>query len=188
MDEALLHWINPGWSNPLLDGLFTWVSARWTFSIPLLLVLLWDARRRAGGRGVRLWLILVAGVLAGDAAGNGLKAWTAEPRPCYSHHAALVEPGGIPMERCEGGDASGMPSNHALNFALAAAFMLVTTRWRAWQAVLVVAAVLVALSRIYLGKHLPGQVAAGLAIGAFLGVLAGWLACYHRACIRDRPG
>lgn len=188
MDETLLLMINPGWSHPALDLLFTWVSERWTFSIPLLLILLWDAVRRAGRQGLRLWLLLVVSIGIGDAVGNTLKSWIAEPRPCYSHHALLVEAGGRPMDRCEGARATGMPSNHALNFFLTATFMATASTWRGWQVGLVVAAVLVALSRVYLGKHLPSQVAAGAAIGMALGILAALWACYHRACIPGAPG
>ncbi|HAY28923.1 MAG TPA: phosphatase PAP2 family protein, partial [Candidatus Accumulibacter sp.] len=48
---------------------------------------------------------------------------------------------------------SGMPSNHALNFCTVATFIALATPWRVWRNGLFISAVLVGLSRIYLGKH-----------------------------------
>lgn len=188
MDEAILYGINRGWSGPVADHLFTWASARFTFSFPLLLLLLADGVRRAGGRGARLWLLLVVSVGIGDATGNAIKAWVEEPRPCFDRYAGLVEVGGVPMEPCSGPSTTGMPSNHALNFFVAVTFLAVTTSWRPWQVVLVIAAVLASLSRVYLGKHLPSQVLAGAGIGVVIGLLAGLWACYHRASVPPAPG
>lgn len=187
MDEAILYGINRGWSGPLADHLFTWASARFTFSYPLLLLLLADSVRRAGWRGARLWLLLVVSVGIGDSTGNTIKSWVEEPRPCFDRYAGLVEAGGVPMKRCSGPSTTGMPSNHALNFFVAVTFLTVTTSWRGWQVGIFIAALLASLSRVYLGKHLPSQVLAGSGIGAVIGLLAGLWACYHRACIPPCP-
>lgn len=144
--------------------------------------------RRAGWHGARLWLLLVVSIGIGDATGNIIKSWAGEPRPCFAHHALLVQPGGEPMHRCSGSAATGMPSSHALNFFVAATFLTLTTPWRSWQVVVFVAAVLASVSRIYLGKHLPSQVLAGVGVGTAIGILAGLWACYHRASIPASPG
>jgi len=143
---------------------------------------------QAGGRGARLWLLLVVSVGIGDATGNAIKSWVGEPRPCFDRHGALVDMGRVPMERCKGSAGNGMPSNHALNFFIAATFLTVTTAWRGWQVVIIIAAVLASLSRVYLGKHLPSQVLAGAAIGVVIGLLTGLWACYHRASVPPAPG
>lgn len=187
-DERWLVAVNQGWSHPAADALFLWVSDQWTFSLPLLALILADALRRAGTRGLVLWLVLVAWVGVGDQVGNGVKALTQEPRPCFSVSHLLLSPGGAPMSPCLGSPDKGSPSTHALNFALAATFLLLATPWRRWHWAMHLALVLVCLSRVYLGKHFPSQVAEGLLLGVGLGMLAGAGACYYRLCLPGAPG
>jgi undecaprenyl-diphosphatase len=70
------------------------------------------------------------------------------------------------------------PSDHAVTAGAATAGLWVTAHYAGKMATRVaiagtVLAVLVAFSRVYVGVHYPGDVAAGLAIGAVLMVL-GW--------------
>lgn len=65
------------------------------------------------------------------------------------------------------------PSDHAV-MAGAVAMGLFTVS-RKWGTVAVVAAVALAASRVYVGAHYPGDVVAGLAVGALVSWL-GWLA------------
>lgn len=181
MDERLLLWINQAWAHPLLDALFWWVSQRPWFSLPLAALLLGDGVRRCGWKaGGRLFLVLAVTVAVGDVLGNLLKGWFAEPRPCLILHEQLRSVGRTVSGPC-GVELSGMPSNHALNFAAAATFIALATPWRSWRNVLFITAVLVGLSRIYLGKHYPSQVLAGVLVGAMVGWLAAWLATRSRA-------
>ncbi len=182
MDEGLLLWINQGWSHPLLDGLFWWVSQRPWFAFPLAAILLCDSVRRGGWAGGRWFLVLAVTVGAGDLLGNLLKDLFAEPRPCQTLFEQLRDFGGALTRPC-GTEPNGMPSNHAVNFFAAATFVALTTSWRRWRVGLVVAAVLVGLSRIYLGKHYPSQVAVGALVGAAVGWLGVWLASRYRAML-----
>jgi len=181
MDERLLLWINQGWANPLLDGLFWWVSQRLWFSLPLAALLLGDGVRRCGWKaGVRVFLTVAVTVAVGDVIGNLLKGWFAEPRPCLILHEQLRRVGSTVSGPC-GAELSGMPSNHALNFCTVATFIALATPWRVWRNGLFISAVLVGLSRIYLGKHYPSQVLAGALIGVTVGWLAAWLVTRCRA-------
>jgi len=186
LDDALLLWINQGWGHPLLDGLFWWVSQRLWFAFPLAAILLCDSVRRSGRAGGRLFLLLAATIACGDIFGNLLKDAFAEPRPCQVVFDQLRALGGGAVARC-GTDPNGMPSNHAINFFAAATFIALATPWREWRIGLLVAAALVGLSRIYLGKHYPGQVLAGALIGAAIGGLGAWLAIRYRAAWRLPP-
>jgi undecaprenyl-diphosphatase len=163
VNEYLMLWINQGWANPLLDGLFWWLSQRIWFALPLGLVFAAFTIHRIGSSGWRLLLALTLTIAIGDSMGNLLKGWLAEARPCFDMYLQLRAVGGI-VKQC-GEVLTGMPSNHALNFFTAATFIAFATPWRNWKKVLFVTAILVALSRIYLGKHYPSQVVFGAALG-----------------------
>ncbi len=69
--------------------------------------------------------------------------------------------------------SSGFPSNHAsVAFAFATGVALTARRWY-WELLAVLAAVLVAWSRVYLGLHFPSDVLAGALVGA----TSAWLTC-----------
>lgn len=95
-----------------------------------------------------LLALLVTGLLVFAA-----KDFYAQPRPC------MTTPGLIdcPLE-------NGFPSAHAAIVMPIALGVLGT----AWFYLLGPLALLTAYSRIFLGVHTPGQVAAGLALGAFV--------------------
>jgi|GEM_PF-1873939 len=173
-DSTLLLWINQGWGGPGLDFLMHWVSQRGGFALPLLLLLLPILWRGFRGDGVRLWLLLLLGLGLGDLLGHLLKGYFALPRPCYELAGQLRALGGGVLPQCDA-PASGMPSNHALNSFYVAAFLSYSLRHRRVGLAFFLIALLVGLSRIYLGKHYPSQVLAGAAIGLLWGYLFAWL-------------
>lgn len=179
MDERLLLWINQCWGHPLLDSLFWWVSQRLWFAYPLAAMLLYESIRQHGRDGVRWFLLLMATVAAGDILGNLLKAGFAAPRPCQVLFEQLRALGGAVAVRC-GTALNGMPSNHAINFFAAATFIALTLPGRKWKVGLFAVAVLVGLSRIYLGKHYPSQVLVGALLGVGVGGFGAWLALRYR--------
>lgn len=172
MDEALLLWINQGWAHPVLDGLFGWLSSRAGFALPFALVLLALFTWRWRTAGLQLWLLLILVVGTGDFLGNLLKGILAEVRPCYTLAEQVRQLDRPPGVSC-GANLTGMPSNHALNAFATATFLSLMLGGRAvW---LFVIAALVALSRVYLGKHYPSQIGAGAFIGLFWGLASAWL-------------
>ncbi len=175
VDRQILLWINQDWAQPWLDTLFAWVSERGAFSIPLLLAILAGLAAWRGRDGVKLWGLLILAVLLGDGIGNLLKHLIEQPRPCFEVWELLRPPGGGAPRQCNA-PVTGMPSNHALNFFAAAVFLALTVRARWLTVAMAVIAVLVAVSRVYLGKHYPSQVLAGAGIGLAWGALAAGLA------------
>lgn len=170
MDQTLFAQINQGWAHPALDAFFTYLSSYAGFGLPLLVLLLaWLAWRwRAAGLKLGLALILV--VAAGETLGSIVKDLVQQPRPCHAAPAQVRQPPGVECRN----PLAGLPSNHAINFFSAATFLGVLLRRRGLAATLAALAVLVALSRVYLGKHYPSQVLAGAALGVTLGWLAAW--------------
>ncbi|MEQ6340613.1 MAG: phosphatase PAP2 family protein [Gammaproteobacteria bacterium] len=183
MDEVVLLWINQGWAHPWLDVFFRWISQRASFAFPLAGLLLLFFARRFGKDGVKLWLVLVLVVGMGDALGSLIKHLAEQPRPCFSIHELVRQPGRAPGVAC-GDNLSGMPSNHALNFFAAAAFLSFMMCSRAWVVGAFMVALMVGISRIYLGVHYPSQVLAGAAIGATIGCLGAWIGLNYLVFIK----
>lgn len=164
-DHWILLTINQDWRNSGLDWLLAWVSARETFAYPLLALLLVDATRREGGAGVGIWLGLGLVVGGTDILGGLLKDLGQAYRPCYD----LASLAYLPEGPCTG-TLTGLPSNHAANYTAAAMYLTLATRWREWRVGLWIIALLVGLSRVYLAKHYPSQVLAGVGLGAVTGL------------------
>ena len=159
MDHSLFRWINN------LTTRASWANGCVTFyaqaaGIPLLAVLLlvayFDARRRddhmalagvvwAGGAA-----LVALGI--GQVIGNAINR--SRPYEALTGAHVLVN---------RTADFS-FPSDHAtVAGAVAAGLLLANRRWGIVASVL---AILLAFARVYVGAHFPGDVAAGLALGA----------------------
>ncbi|MEO5367596.1 MAG: phosphatase PAP2 family protein, partial [Magnetococcus sp. WYHC-3] len=162
LDVQVLLWLNQGLTHPLLDLLALWLAQVGGFSVPLFLGVLGWMMHRQGRRGLVLGGVLLALVGLGDALGGQIKSQWGQPRPC-SRHAAdapwVRQPAHLGAPHC-GEARNGMPSNHTLNFFTLAAFMgMVFPGWRVRGGFLALA-LLMGLSRVYLGVHYPSQVVA----------------------------
>ena len=175
MDQSLLLFLNQTLATSWLDVFFAWISQSKSFSVPLLLLVLIFWAWRFGKDGTLFWLLSIGLIIAGDLFGGLLKQLFAQPRPCAELGEVVRQVDTLFHVTCSR-NLNGMPSNHALNFFLFATFTSYVLRWRNWVVGFVVLAVLVALSRVYLGVHYPSQILAGTIIGISLGLTAAWLA------------
>ena len=173
MDKDLLLFINQTLAHSWLDVFFAWISQHLLFSTPLLLVVLLFFVWRFGKDGFKFWLLTILLITLGDQFGALIKHLSEQARPCAALGETVRQTNTLFHINCSR-RLNGMPSNHALNFFLFAVFTAYVLRWRMWMWSFGVLAVLVALSRVYLGVHYPSQILAGATIGTTLGLMAGW--------------
>lgn len=172
LDQSLLQWIHVGWTSGVMDVVMPFVSRLENF-IPLFALVVLGLAVRAGRRGRFTLLLLPFLITATDQiSASVIKPWVGRPRPCREEAGlSWVQP----RARCSG--KGSFPSSHAANMAGVA--VLLAVRHRRWGWAFVPGALLVGLSRVYLGVHYPSDVVAGWALGAGLGygaLLAGeWI-------------
>ncbi|MFH1685958.1 MAG: phosphatase PAP2 family protein [bacterium] len=160
-DQAIFAFLNVTLANPVTDLIMPVVTSdnllRLGYAVAMLL-LLWKGDRRMR----RLVLFSAVALLITDqVSAHLLKPFFERPRPCH-----IMEEINL-LVNCGGGYA--MPSSHAANaFGQATLFALSYRQWR-WY--LWVFASVVAISRVFVGVHYPGDVLAGAA----LGIGTGWM-------------
>ncbi|WP_020664850.1 phosphatase PAP2 family protein [Amycolatopsis benzoatilytica] len=155
------------WSQQWFAGIATTFTEYGVFLIvPVILALLWRARTRGPAElAAAAWVpIAVAVALIVDTV---LKSAVAEVRPCR------VVPNVHTLLPCDAPTDYAFPSNHTVIVAsFAVALLLVHRKWGIWALVF---AVLIGISRVYVGAHYPHDVLAGFVVGAAvasLGLLA----------------
>ncbi|MGW1513368.1 phosphatase PAP2 family protein [Streptomyces sp. NPDC002394] len=149
----------PGWLDRFVGDYSAYGLA--LFAV-LMLAAWWQARGRGPERAARALAVPLITVAA-FAVSSLLKLVVREARPCQSLHVTVLEACPAP------GDWS-FPSNHATLAAAAAVALLFVSR--RLGAVALVAAVLMAASRVWVGAHYPHDVLVGLLLGAAVAVLA----------------
>ncbi len=172
IDRTIVLLVNSG-NHPFLDEVMWVISGKLTW-IPLYLLLVYWGYRKLELRPFMIYFlcVVVAVILADVISSQLIKELVARYRP--SHHALLrnqlhfyVESNGNPYM----GGQYGFVSSHAANFfALAVSAGLVLRKFYPHMLkILLIIAVIVSFSRIYLGVHYLSDIIGGAAIGATLG-------------------
>lgn len=163
LDQALFAFVNLELANPVTDIVMPIVTSdnllRILYGVAMLL-LLWKGSPRLR------WMVLFSAMvllLTDQLAANFLKEWIARPRPCHVIGEVHLLVG------C--GSGFSMPSAHAANaFGQASLF---SYRYRQVRWYLYLSASLIAVSRVFVGVHYPGDVLAGAIVGAAVGLSLG---------------
>lgn len=164
LEGPILLWIQAvvrqGWLDPIV-AFYTKLGDHGMVWIALCaLMFLWPKTRRAGWAGI---FALVLSLLCTNIL---LKHLFARTRPW------LMVGGLFPL--VAEGDPNSFPSGHT-----SAALSCASAWWRylsrPWRITAVVAAVGMALSRLYVGVHFPSDVACGILVGVLCGQGGWWL-------------
>lgn len=161
IDKVVFLFLNSTLANPVTDFIMPLITNDWGLRVVYglaMALILWrgDAKMR--------WLVLFSALvltLTDQAAAAYLKPLIGRARPCHGDVALNLLIG------CGGG--ASMPSAHAAN-AFGQAVLFSFHYRRAWPYLYAYAA-LIALSRVFVGVHYPGDVVGGAVLGAVIGLV-----------------
>ncbi len=167
IDESLFLVLNQA-HDPFLDPIMIFLSAKKVW-IPLYLIIIFYLGFTFRRKAIVIIIAILLAVGASDRVTSGImKPGFQRLRPCHELH--LKETIHLPG-KC--GGKYGLASSHAANTFALAMFLLFLLRKEApvIACVMIIWAILVSYSRIYLGVHYPGDLIAGGLTGTLLAYL-----------------
>ncbi len=173
LDTQLLLFINHNITNPVFDVLMPALSLRgYLLVIPFILGMFLRGAKQKNSQGktyiiVAVWTFLIAccAVYAAEWVEDWMKDTIARVRPCHAIEGIRLI---LPCPK-----SFSMPSGHAItSFAFAVPLFYLTRHYikMIWRFYPFLLAVLVAISRIYLGFHYPTDMLVGAMMGALIGL------------------
>ncbi len=165
-DHSIFFFINKTLANPVTDFIMPLVTIDLHLKIFYgfcLALILWKGDRRLRYAVIFSLITVAATDLIASAF---LKHLFARPRPCHTLDIRLLVPCGAGFS---------MPSSHAANLFGQAFLFHSIARKISWY--LIPFAIIVALSRVFVGVHYPADILVGAALGTVIGFLIAKIFC-----------
>lgn len=163
LDQQLFLFLN-GLNSPFWDDIMWVISAKLTWVPVYLAIVIYLAKKYQR----KFWIIAVfigLSVLLADQVSGVIKNTVCRPRPC---HEPLLD-GLVHIVNGHCGGKYGFVSSHAANCFNVAVLSSLLIR-KQWVTIsMVLWALVVGYSRVYLGVHYPGDVLCGSLLGIFVG-------------------
>jgi len=164
LDQQLFLFLN-SLNSPFWDRVMYAVSGKIIWFPLYLAILIWIGYRYTKKFPVILLFVIIAAALADQVSVHLFKNVFMRLRPC--HEPALR--GMVHLVNGECGGLYGFVSSHATNSFIVALISIMFIRKRWFAISIVLWAMVVGYSRIYLGVHYPGDVICGSIVGAITG-------------------
>ena len=161
-DMNLMIWIHQNLSNTIFDKLMPFITNKnnWTLPIFSLILILGFLSGKRGK--IALALLIVSLSLTDSICAQVLKPYFERLRPS---HINLEQ---INLLVSKGGKWS-MPSNHAANmFSLT---IILSNFYSRYKVFLILLAIIISFSRVYVGVHFPGDVIFGGMLGYLIAII-----------------
>ena len=167
-DQNATLWIN-SLNSPISDKIWLCFSDRLLW-LPLYILILGLLIKKLGWKKGLISVIVIAlSILCIDQLCNLIKLHAHRLRPC--NDPSMIERGLHMLAGASTRHPYGFFSAHAANamgFAVAASILLDK---KAWKIILPLWAILVGLSRVFVGKHFLGEILVGLVVGTLIGAI-----------------
>jgi undecaprenyl-diphosphatase len=164
LDQQLFLFLN-SLNNPFWDKMMHAISGKIIWFPLYLAILVWIGYSYKKKFPVIFLFILIAATLADQVSVQLFKNVFLRLRPC--HEPALQ--GLVHLVNGECGGLYGFVSSHATNAFNVALLSIMFIRKRWFTISIIIWALIVGYSRIYLGVHYPGDVICGSLVGALIG-------------------
>ena len=177
IDSNLFYFINSKLSNPILDFIFVPIHKpqKNLFLIVLILLILCWYIYKHKKKALLIIMFLISGILITDQIGRTIKNIELRKRP-YMTEKNIKIPNQIDIKKDQNDNykennmaKKSFPSNHAANICFISFFLSYMYYNR--RKYFITLAILVSISRVYIGVHYPLDIM----VGALIGITVGYL-------------